>query len=84
MSKLLLALDCPYNNSVNVYFLGETTGESKDPRCNEVEQAYIGWLDDRGCEDLTDEERINRMSWLVGWMMPDVNDVSIRVHHVAP
>lgn len=81
--KQLNAYDCLFRNGVDVYFSGEQPGDSADPRCGQVEDAYTGWLEDQPTPPC-DEDRKWRMTSLVEKFFPEIEHYVVDVFHKQP
>lgn len=86
--ELLTALDCRFDNSVNVYFVGEQPGDSAEPLCNVIEDDYIEWLenyrDKNPGEMPSDEDCVHFMRQMIRRHLPDVEINTVAVLHRQP
>ena len=84
----LTALDCRFDNSVNVYFVGEQPGDSAEPLCNVIEDEYIGWLEDYRFkypnEMPSDEDCVHFMRRMIRRHLPEAEINTVAVLHRQP
>ena len=85
---LLTALDCRFNNGVNVYFVGEQPGDSAEPLCTVIEDEYIEWLENYRYKNPTempsDEDCVWFMRRLIDRHLPDAEINTVAVLHRQP